>query len=101
MRPCGFARRHALAWLTLLVLSFLPGCLQVVRQEAPYFKNGPQQPEPPDGFFEPGTRVWVFGEKDSYKRVLSLGGVAAHVWRQDLVTLSEWSRQQKQADQDQ
>ncbi|MBU0616576.1 MAG: hypothetical protein KKI02_02550 [Planctomycetes bacterium] len=98
MRLYESARGHALALVTLTALLLLPGCLQVVRQEAPYYKKGPHQVEPPDGFFEPGTHVWIFGEKDSYRRVLSFGGTAAYVWRQDLLTLGEWSRQRQQAD---
>ncbi|GAF97359.1 unnamed protein product [marine sediment metagenome] len=99
MRLHRLARKRAAALLILVVLLLIPGCLQVVRQEAPYYQKGPHQIDP-DGFFERGTHVWVFGEQDSYKRVLTLGGIAAHVWRQDLLTLGEWSKQQKQADKD-
>ena len=99
MRPHALARSCTLALLMLTML-LLPGCLQVVRQEAPYYKKGPHQVEPPDGFFEPGTHVWVFDEKDSYHRVLSLGGTAAFIWRHDLTTVWEWREQQQQADKD-
>jgi hypothetical protein len=98
MRFRAFARKYALVFLAPAALVPLPGCLQVVGHEAPYYKKGPHQIEPPDGFFQPGTHVWVFGERDSYKRVLSLGGTAAYVWRQDLLTLGEWSKQAQQAD---
>ncbi len=100
MRLRRFTRMHAPALLISAALLLIPGCMQVIRQESPYYIKGPHQVEPPDGFFERGTHVWVFGEKDSYKRVLSLGGTAAFVWRQDLATLKEWSKQQKQADRD-
>jgi hypothetical protein len=98
MRIRGFARRYAPALWISATLLLIPGCMQVVRQEAPYFSKGPHQIEPPDGFFEPGTHVWVLGEKDSYKLAISLGGTAAYVWRGDLATLREWSRQQRQTD---
>jgi hypothetical protein len=94
------ARRRAPVLLILAALLLIPGCLQVVRQEAPYYKKDPHQIEPPDGFFQRGTHLWVFGEKDTYKRVLSFGGTAAYVWRGDLLTFMEWSKQQRQADKD-
>jgi hypothetical protein len=100
MRFRGFTRGLALALLTLPTLLLLPGCLRVVRHEAPYYKKGPHQVEPPDGFFDGGTHVWVFGEKDTYKRVLSFGGTAAYVWRTDLSTWLEWRARQDQADKD-
>lgn len=74
------------------------GCIQVIRQEAPFYKKGPHQLEPPDGFFEPGTRVWNFGEEDSYARVLSFDGRAGHVWNRDLISVGEWNKLQRQAD---
>jgi hypothetical protein len=81
-----------------LVLLALTGCMKVVRQEAPYYKKGPHQVEPPDGYLPAGTKVMVFGEKDSYCRVLTLRGVAAHVWNRALVTTSEWRDEQRAAD---
>lgn len=99
MRIHSLARRRASLLLILSVL-LIPGCMQVVRQEAPYYKKGPHQVEPPDGFFERGTHLWTFDEKDTYKRVLSLGGTFAYVWRGDLLSLGEWSKQRKQADID-
>ena len=100
MRYLRFSRKLALASLMLPALLTLTGCLQVVRQEAPYYKKGPHQVEPPDGFFKRGTHVWVWGEKDTYKRVLSFGGTAAYIWRNDLLTWLEWREQQAQADSD-
>lgn len=94
------ARKQAPVLLILVALLLIPGCLQVVRQEAPYYTKGPHQIEPPDGFFERGTHLWVFDEKDTYKRVLSFGGTAAYVWQGDLLTLMEWSKQREQADKD-
>lgn len=79
------------------MLLALTGCMRVVRQDAPYYKKGPQQVEPPDGYLAAGTRVLVFGEKDSYSRVLTLRGVAAHVWERALVTVSEWQEEQRAA----
>ena len=80
-----------------LLMPILVGCMQVVRQEAPYFKKSQHQIEPPDGFFEAGTRVWVFGEEDSYARVMSLDGRAGHIWNRDLISIFEWDKIQKQA----
>ena len=60
--------RLAAALLTVAVAILIPGCLQVVRQDAPYYKKGAQQVEPPDGSFKRGDHVWVFGEKDSRRK---------------------------------
>ena len=81
--------------------AFSTGCVQVIRQEAPYYKEGPQQVGPPDGFFVPGTHVWVLGEKDSYARVLALDGRAGHVWNRDLASVFEWRKLQSQSEQSQ
>jgi len=98
MPPFVFPRRWAPPLLTATALLLTPGCLRVVRQEAPYYVKGPQQVEPPDGFFPAGTKVVVFGEKDSYSRILTFDGIAAHVWKYDLLTLSEWRKEQQKAD---
>ena len=74
------------------------GCMRVVRQESPYYVKGPHQAEPPDGFFQPGTKLLVFGENGSYSRVLSISGIAAHIWSQDLLTLEQWRAEQKAAE---
>ncbi len=86
----------------LLVLSVAGGCLRVVRQEAPYYRNGPHQLEPPDGFLPAGTHLLVFGEKDSYARMMTLKGAVGFIWSGDLVTPDEWRSMQKayNADQD-
>ena len=88
-----------LGMVGFLLLAPQAGCMQIIRQEAPYYEKGPQQVEPPEGFFEPGTRVWVFGEKDSYMRVMSMDGRSGHVWNRDLVSVFEWDRLQRQAEQ--
>jgi hypothetical protein len=103
IRPISGTRFLALAskwaWVVLVATALLltSGCLRVVRQEAPYYVKGPHQIEPPDGFFPAGKKVMVFGEKDSYKRILTFDLVAAYIWKQDLLTLSEWRYEQQQA----
>jgi hypothetical protein len=86
--------------LAAAALVLLPGCLRVVRQESPYYAKGPHQSEPPDGFFSPGTQVMVFGEKNSYGRVLAFDGTAAYVWERDLISLSDWRKEQQAAEKD-
>lgn len=97
MRLLRFARTCAPGLLVGAALLPLPGCMRVVRQEAPYYVQGPHQVEPPDGFFPAGKKLMVFGEKDSYSRVLTFDGIAAYVWEPDLLTLSEWNQQQRRA----
>ncbi|MFQ5807300.1 MAG: hypothetical protein ACE5I3_12705 [Phycisphaerae bacterium] len=98
LRPLALMWKHAPTLLIAAGLLLLPGCLRVVRQETPYYVKGPRQVEPPDGFLPAGTKVMVFGEKDSYSRILTFDGIAAHVWERDLVTLSEWSKERQQAE---
>ena len=86
------------ALLIAAALMLLPGCLRVIRHEAPYYIEGPHQVDPPNGFFSAGKKVMVFGDKDSYSRVLTFDGIAAHVWKHDLVSLPEWSKTQRQAE---
>ena len=100
MPECNLLTKWQGVLLSAAVLLPLGGCLQVVCHEAPYFKQDPHQEAPPDGFLEPGTHVWVFDEKDSYKRVLTFGGTGGFVWQNDLRSLADWRRQQ-QAEEDQ
>ncbi len=88
-------RRRLLAVLAASVVVLVSGCLRVVRQQAPYYRKGPHQVEPPDGFLDPGTHVLVFGQKESYSHVLTLDGIAADVWNGDLATPGEWRKEQK------
>ena len=81
--------------LSVAALLLVPGCMRVVRQESPYYIKGPHQIEPPDGYFSAGKKVLVFGEKDSYSRVLTFDGIAAHIWQHDLLTLSQWKKEQQ------
>jgi len=91
--------RALISLIALAVLSgAFSGCMRVIRHEAPYYKEGPHQVAGPDGFFEAGTHLWVFGEQDSYAKVLSMLGTAAHVWNQDLVSVREWSKLKKQTE---
>jgi hypothetical protein len=101
MQPSVVARKHLLAPLIALALLLVPGCLRVVLHESPYYVKSPHQVEPPDGYFSPGTNVMVFGEKDSYSRVLTFDGTAAYVWARSVGTLSEWRAERKHAEGDQ
>ena len=93
-------RRLSLIMLVVVIglSGAISGCMQVIRHEAPYYEKGAGQVEGPDGFFEAGTHVWTFDENDSYMRVLSLGGVSAHVWSQDLTSVWKWRQIQKQSE---
>ena len=46
---------------------------------AVYYTGGPQQGRPPDGEFEPGTRVKVLHHAGSYSMVRSADGIEAYV----------------------
>lgn len=90
---CGW--RVAGLVFVMAAVSGLGGCLRIVRQQAPYYLDGPHQVEPPNGFLEPGTRVLTFGSKDSYSHVLTFDGIAADVWDGDLVSPSQWRKEQQ------
>lgn len=91
--------RMSMSWafvaLALACLLTLSGCMRVARHEVPYYLKSPHQVEPPDGFLPMGSKVLVFGEKDSYARVLTFRGVAAHVWNRALATPAEWREEQQ------
>lgn len=78
-----------------LGLATLTGCVQVVTEVTGYYEDGPQQPEPPQGYLPRGTRVLVFYNKDHYARVCTPDGVLAHVWDGHLATLWDWHRMQE------
>ena len=90
------ARRCVAALLITAVLLLMPGCLRIVRHEAPYYADGPHQVEGPNGFLAEGKHVMVFGEKDSYSRVLTFGGTSGYVLTGSLATYSEWKQQREQ-----
>jgi len=91
-------RRGSVIMLLLVMAALAGGCIRVVWHPAPYYKRGPQQAEAADGYLPAGTRVMVFGEKDSYSRVLTFDGRAGHVWKNDLMSLSEWHKQQQRVE---
>lgn len=81
--------RLGLAMLLLAGAAF-GGCTHVVTQDAPYYKDGPQQPGPPDGELRAGTHVWAFERSGSYRRVWTAGGVNAFVWDASVKSWLEW-----------
>lgn len=78
----------------------LIGCAtHVVDFDTPYYKEGPQQVSPPDGWLKRGENIWVFGEKDGYSRFFSEDGDVGFVWPGSLVSPSKYKEQQKAAKQ--
>lgn len=61
-----------------IIVAASAGC-RTVRQEAPYYIDGPQQPGPPDGFLPDGTEVLVLGSSGSYSTVWADNGVIAQI----------------------
>ena len=60
-----------------------------IQREAEYYRNGPQQAQPPDGTFAAGTKVMLLEDRGSYSLVLSEGNVKAYVARASLVKIPE------------
>jgi len=48
-------------------------------EDAVYYIGGPQQPEPPNGTFEKGTKVILLQDAGSYSQVTSEDDVTAYV----------------------
>lgn len=80
--------------LGLATLGGAVGCLlpptHVVGVQAPYYEKGPDQVEPPDGFLQRGTKVWVFGQKDSYSRLITEDLILGYVWSDVLMKPREF-----------
>jgi len=71
------------------------GCTHVIKEDAHYFVDGPQQLDPPNGILSAGTGVWIIGRDDDYKRVWTLDFVIGYVWEDSIVTQSEWRKIEK------
>lgn len=97
----GRAVGHAACLAFLGCLGALTGCMHVIAYDTPYFRDGPQQLRQPDGDLKTGTQVWITGQQDTYRRVLTLTGVHAYVWQGAIKTQSEWrdtQNREKEAD---
>jgi hypothetical protein len=88
--------RHACVSLIAVTLFLTPGCIRVVRHEAPYYVDGPHQVEGPNGLLSEGTHVMVVGRNDSYSHILTFDGVSGYILTGSLATYSEWQQQKKQ-----
>jgi hypothetical protein len=99
MQDRRLVHRRPAALLVGAALLLMPGCLRIVRHEAPYYADGPHQVEGPTGFLAEGKHVMVFSEKDSYCRVLTFDGTSGYVLTGSLVTYSEWKQQREREKQ--
>src|SRR5262249_30879616 len=90
--------------LVLLLVAALPlGCTHIIPQTTPYYKNGPDQPESPQGDVPAGAKAWVLWRKNSYAHVWTDGGIDAWVWDRAVVSIweheSELRKEKKQAEE--
>ncbi len=81
--------------IVLLGLGLGGGCTHVIRENADYFVDGPQQLDPPNGILSAGTGVWIIGWEEDYRRVWTLDFVIGYVWEDSIVTQSEWRKIEK------
>ena len=93
-------RKHAslggsVVLIVLLGLGLGGGCTHVIRENADYFVDGPQQLDPPNGILSAGTGVWIIGREEDYRRVWTLEFVIGYVWEDSIVTQSEWRKIEK------
>ena len=81
-------------------LIFASGCALLppshyVAVQTPYYEDGQDQPEPPDGWLKPGTPVWeMMKVKNGYSKVILEDGTAAEISNTSLVTRSRWEKEQ-------
>jgi hypothetical protein len=72
------------------------GCTHILPSSTPYYKNGPDQPESPQGDIPAGSKAWVIWRKASYARVWTDGGIDGWVW--DRAVISIWDYEHQQAE---
>lgn len=70
------------------------GCTHIIPQSTPYYENGPDQPESPQGDIPAGSKAWVIWRKPSYVRVWTDGGIDAWVWDRAVVSIWDFENQQ-------
>jgi hypothetical protein len=85
----------AVAVTGCLLIPLTACATHVVDFATPYYKDGPQQVSPPDGFLKRGEKIWVFGELDGYSRFFSESGEVGFVWPGSLVSPSRYEEQQQ------
>ncbi len=84
----------ALAAGPLVACSVLPST-HVVAFGTPYYVDGLDQPGPPDGWLERGTKVWVLREKDTYSYMFDQDANWAWVWSQSLMTARAYAKEEE------
>ena len=93
-------RRFVVGWVVAIVATSLAGCsvlpsTHVVAFGTPYYIDGPDQPGPPDGWLERGTKVWVLREKDTYSYMFDQDANWSWVWSQSLITARAYAKEEK------
>lgn len=82
--------------MLVALCSFAPlGCARIVADTSPYYVNGPNQPEPPQGFIKSGETVYVLGVWENHARFFNDDGISGAIWAPALVSPSEWDRLQE------
>jgi hypothetical protein len=74
-------------------IGLLSGCTHVIPNSTPYYKDGPDQVEGPQGDIPAGAKAWVIWRKDSYARVWTDGGIDGWVWDRAVVSIWEQEKQ--------
>ena len=79
--------------LLLPAFGFLSGCTHVIPNSTPYYKDGPDQLEGPQGDIPAGAKAWVLWRKGSYARVWTDGAIDGWVWDRAVVSIWEQETQ--------
>src|SRR5262245_6148418 len=84
---------RTISLLLLAVTTLLLSCTHVIPNSTPYYKDGPDQVEGPQGDIPAGAKAWVLWRKNSYARVWTDGGIDGWVWDRAVVSIWEQERQ--------
>jgi hypothetical protein len=79
--------------VVLLVPLFVSGCSHRITQNTPYYAQGFDQLDPPEGELAAGTHVLKIAHKGSYARVLTPDLKSVWVW--DRTIESVWAPREK------
>ncbi len=84
------------ALVAVLLLFAVSGCSHIITADTPYYNDGPEQLDPPQGDVAKGTWCLVIGERGTYYHILTGDGVNAYVWKAAVEPLLDFRRKEKE-----
>ncbi|MCC6357505.1 MAG: hypothetical protein IT450_02070 [Phycisphaerales bacterium] len=80
----------------MFLLLAVGGCSHIITADTPYYNDGPEQLDPPQGDVAKGTWCLVIGERGTYYHILTGDGVNAYVWKAAVEPLLDFRRKEKE-----